>query len=46
LTLPYINKHINPDIDEMIDEVVHLFTLSLYNPKESNEEAIKKNKSK
>lgn len=35
LTLPYINEHINPDIDEMIDEVVHLFTLSLFNPKES-----------
>ncbi|MGE7693209.1 hypothetical protein ACQKNC_03710 [Lysinibacillus sp. NPDC094177] len=35
LTLPYINEHINPDIDEMLDEVVYLFTLSLYNPKES-----------
>ncbi len=36
LTLPYINEYINPDIDEMIDEVVHLFTVSLYNPRERN----------
>jgi len=36
LTLPYLNEQINPDIDEMIDEVVHLFTVSLYNLRERN----------
>lgn len=43
LTLPYINEHINPDIDGMIDDIVHMFTLNLYNPKESEH---KTNKSK
>jgi len=35
LTLPDLNEHINPDIDEIIDEVVYLFSLSLNNPRES-----------
>jgi len=36
LTLPHMNESINPNIDEMINEVVKLFTASLFHP--SNEE--------
>ncbi|QTD40308.1 TetR/AcrR family transcriptional regulator [Sporosarcina sp. Te-1] len=36
LTLPHMNEEINPDIGEMVEEVVNLFTASLYHPR--NEE--------
>ncbi|GIN87151.1 TetR family transcriptional regulator [Heyndrickxia sporothermodurans] len=34
MTLPYMNQHINPDLDEMIAEIAHLYTMGLLHPRE------------
>lgn len=34
LTLPHMNQHINPDLDELISEIAHLFAMGLLHPRE------------